>query len=86
MNQTPRLKDLREDADKTQQDIAMVLKTTQQQYWRYEAGERELKANQIKILAEYYHVSADYILGLPADLPYGKSVPGKNCLLRALLE
>ena len=74
MNQTPRLKDLREDADKTQQDIAMVLKTTQQQYWRYEAGERELKANQIKILAEYYHVSADYILGLPANLPYGKSI------------
>lgn len=73
MYPTNRIKDLREDADKTQQEIAIVLKTTQQQYWRYESGERELKASQIKILCEYYNVSADYILGLPTGLPYGHS-------------
>ena len=74
MYKTNRLKDLREDTEKTQKEIAKVLKTTQQQYWRYETGERELKASQIIILCHYYNVSADYILNLPRSLPYGHSI------------
>ena len=58
-----RLKDLREDCDLQQADIAKLLKTTQPQYSRYETGERELPIRHLVTLAEYYKVSADYILG-----------------------
>lgn len=58
-----RIKDLREDSDLSQQDIAEVLEITRQQYQLYESGKREIKLNQAIILAEYYHVSLDYITG-----------------------
>lgn len=58
-----RLKDLREDMDLQQSDIAKLLKTTQPQYSRYETGERELPLRHLVTLADYYNVSADYILG-----------------------
>lgn len=58
-----RLKDLREDSDLQQADIARLLNTTQPQYSRYETGERELPIRHLVTLAEYYKVSADYILG-----------------------
>lgn len=60
----PRLKDIREDNDKTQADIAALLCTTQQQYYKYEAGLRELPIHHLITLAKYYNVSADYLIGL----------------------
>ena len=58
-----RLRDLREDHDKTQQDIAEVLGTSQTMYARYERGANELPLRHLLKLAEYYGVSADYRLG-----------------------
>ncbi len=59
-----RIRDLREDNDLTQQDIANVLKTTQQVYSRYEKGENELPLHHLVTLCKFFKVSADYILGL----------------------
>ena len=58
---------------KTQQEIANYLQTGQSYYAKYENGHRPLPLDRLKMLCEYYHVSADYILGLPDDLPYGTS-------------
>ena len=58
-----RLRDLREDHDKTQQDIADVLGTSQTRYARYERGANELPLRHLLTLADYYGVSADYLLG-----------------------
>lgn len=59
-----RLKDLREDHDKRQYDVAMILGITQQQYQLYESGKRELPMHLFIILARYYNVSLDYLAGL----------------------
>ena len=59
-----RMRDLREDHDKTQQDIADVLGTSQTMYARYERGANELPLRHLFSLCKYYHVSADYFLGL----------------------
>ncbi|MCH5212416.1 MAG: helix-turn-helix transcriptional regulator [Oscillospiraceae bacterium] len=59
-----RLRDLREDNDYTQKQIADILFTTQPQYYRYESGLRDLPCELLIILAKYYHTSTDYILGL----------------------
>ena len=59
-----RLRDMREDSDKTQADIAKVLKITTQQYQLYESGKRELPMHHFVTLAEYYNVSLDYLAGL----------------------
>ena len=63
-----RLRDLREDADKTQTDIANVLGIKQQQYARYESGTNEIPLHYFIILARYYGVSLDYLAG-ESDLP-----------------
>ena len=57
------IRDLRVDADKTQQEIADVLQTSQTMYARYERGANELPIHHLLKLCEYYDVSADYILG-----------------------
>ncbi len=59
-----RLKDLREDAEKTQTDIATVLGTVRQQYARWENGAQELPMHHFITLAKYYNVSLDYLAGL----------------------
>jgi len=59
-----RIRDLREDHDKTQQQIADVLGTSQTMYARYERGANELPIRHLLKLCEFYGVSADYILGL----------------------
>ena len=59
-----RIRDLREDHDKTQQEIAEVLGTSQTMYARYERGANELPLRHLIALCKYYGVSADYILGL----------------------
>ncbi len=58
-----RMRDLREDHDKTQQQIADVLGTSQTMYARYERGANELPVHHLLALCEYYNVSADYFLG-----------------------
>ena len=59
-----RIRDLREDNDKTQQEIANILGTSQTMYARYERGANELPIRHLIKLCKYYKVSADYILGL----------------------
>ena len=58
------MRDLREDADKTQTQIAEVLGTSQTMYARYERGANELPIHHLLKLCELYKVSSDYILGL----------------------
>ena len=58
-----RMRDLREDHDKTQQQIAAVLGTSQTMYARYERGANELPIHHLLALCEYYRVSTDYFLG-----------------------
>lgn len=58
------IRDLREDNDKTQREIAEYLGTTQQVYSRYEKGTNEIPIRHIIALCKYYNVSADYLLGL----------------------
>ena len=59
-----RIRQLREDSDLSQTQIANLIGTTQQQYSKIETGHSDLSAAKLKILAEYFNVSADYILGL----------------------
>ena len=68
-----RLRQLREDHDKTQKDIAEYLGINQTVYSRYETGRNDMKPFQIIALCQYYNVSADYVLGLPEGRPYGLS-------------
>ena len=63
-----RLKDLREDADKTQTEIAEILGMKQQQYARYEKGDQESPLHHFIVLARLYNVSLDYLAGL-VDVP-----------------
>ena len=64
MDYIRRIRDLREDRDKTQWEIAQVLGTSQTMYARYERGANELPIRHLITQCRYYHVSADYILGL----------------------
>ena len=59
-----RIKDLREDADLSQRQIAEILYMHKTTYTRYETGEREIPFNIAILLAKYYKVSLDYIAGL----------------------
>ncbi|MBE6626251.1 MAG: helix-turn-helix transcriptional regulator [Ruminococcaceae bacterium] len=63
MRYIKRIRDLREDHDKTQVEIAEILGTSQTMYARYERGANELPIHHLITLCEYYGVSADYILG-----------------------
>lgn len=62
MNYQKRLRDLREDRDLTQEDIARILGTSQTMYARYERGASELPIRHLTALADYYKVTTDYIL------------------------
>ncbi len=57
------MRDLREDNDKTQNEIAEILGTSQTMYARYERGANELPIHHLLKLCDYYGVSADYFLG-----------------------
>ena len=67
MNLYQRIRDLREDKDKTQIEIAKDLDMHLTTYRRYETGERELPFQLAIQLAKYYDVSIDYIAGLTND-------------------
>ena len=59
-----RIKDLREDHDKFQKDIAKILGISQQYYSEYENGKRTITIQHLITLANYYGTSIDYIVGL----------------------
>ena len=59
-----RLKDLREDFDKTQEEIASILGISRQHYSLYESGKREMPMHHFITLAKFYDVSLDYIAGI----------------------
>ena len=58
-----RLRDLREDANKAQKEIAAILDIDQRTYSNYETGKREIPVHHLIALADYYGVSIDYIVG-----------------------
>lgn len=62
--QIKRIRDLREDKDLKQKDIAKILNISQQQYSRIETGENEIKLDSLIKLSIFYNTSVDYILGL----------------------
>ena len=63
-NYIRRIRELREDNDKTQSEVAEILGTSQTMYSRYERGANELPIRHLIKLSELYNVSSDYILGL----------------------
>ena len=70
-----RIKELREDRDVRQKDVAKILNISQQQYARYELEENEMAYGQLIKLAEYYNTSIDYILYVTDERkPYPKSI------------
>lgn len=68
----PRFRDLREDMDMKQEDIAKILDTTQTQYSRWERGAHEMPLHHAITLAKFYNVSMDYITGLSNNKKGGK--------------
>lgn len=68
-----RIRDLREDNDKTQTDIADLLHINQATYSRYETGDLDIPHSALQILADYYNTSVDYLLGrTDVQKPYPK--------------
>ena len=67
MSYRAKLKSLREDNDYTQEYIGKLIQKSQQGYNHIETGRAELRIEDLKILCEFYKVSADYIIGLTDD-------------------
>lgn len=67
MDYKKRMRDLREDHDLTQEQVAQMLGTSQTMYARYERGANELPIRHLIKLCRHYQVSADYILGFTDD-------------------
>lgn len=63
-----RIRDLREDNDLTQKQLAATLNCSQQVYSNYELGQRDIPTDILIKLSKFYNVSTDYILGLSDDL------------------
>ena len=61
-----RLRELREDRDMKQSDVAALLGTSQQYYSKYETGKYEMPVHYVVVLADFYGVSVDYLLGRTA--------------------
>ena len=76
MDYISRIRNLREDNDKTQQEIADILGTSQTMYARYERGANEMPIRHLIKLASYYNVSLDYLCGLSNN----KKFKDKNCI------
>lgn len=72
-----RLKDLREDNDKLQKEIANLLGISQQYYSEYEKGNRTITITHLMTLAKYYNTSIDYIVGLSDERYVIKNKPKK---------
>lgn len=70
-----RIRDLREDHDLLQKDIAAYLQCTQVCYSNYETGKRDIPTDVLKALALYYDTSIDYLLGLTDEMnPYPRKI------------
>ncbi len=69
-----RIKDLREDNDKLQREVAAILGISQQYYSEYEKGNRTIPITHLMTLAKFYGTSIDYIVGL-TDV---KDIPSDN--------
>lgn len=67
MHYTERIRTLREDYDKTQTDIAELLKIGQRTYCDYELGKTRIPVDSLIVLAKYYNVSMDYICGMSEE-------------------
>lgn len=67
MEYYPRLKDLREDRELNQEEIAKIIGTDQSYYAKYEKGIRPIPFERVIKLARFYNVSLDYIAGLTND-------------------
>ena len=69
----PRLRDLREDSDRSQTDLAKLLGMSQTGYSKYETGENEVPVAVLEKLADIYKTSVDYLLGrTDVKTPYPK--------------
>ena len=58
----PRLRDLREDRDLSQREVAKLLEMSQTGYSKYETGENDIPTSVLQRLADFYNVSVDYLL------------------------
>lgn len=74
-----RIRDLREDRDLLQKDVAAYLKCTQVCYSNYETGKRDIPTEVLIQLAGLYHTSTDYILGLTDDSALPRCAPQGGC-------
>ena len=72
----PRLKDVREDADKTQKDIASLLQTTESYYNRLENGKHDITFERAVIIADYFGISLDYLAGRTNEKSIRKHTTG----------
>ena len=59
-----RLRDLREDKDLTQAEVAKLIGTAREQYNKYELGKQEIPFHHVITLAKFYNVSLDYLAGI----------------------
>ena len=73
-----RIKDLREDHDKFQKDIAQLLGISQEYYSEYEKGNRTIPINHLITLAKYYNTSIDYIVGLSDKIDENTNLKQNN--------
>lgn len=74
-----RLKEIRQDKDLYQKDIAKVLNMSQKQYSLYETGVRLIPIDKLATLAKYYNTSVDYLIGLTDERKsYKRSILEKN--------
>ena len=70
----PNVKNLREDHDLRQREVAAVLNVSQNTYSQYESGQRQIPIEALIKLAEFYDVSVDYLLNLTdEDTPYKRN-------------
>lgn len=71
-----RIRDLREDNDHTQKELAALLHISQATYSRYETGDLEIPHTALQALADFYNTSVDYLLGRTDEVrPYAKKSP-----------
>ncbi|MBQ3528220.1 MAG: helix-turn-helix transcriptional regulator [Clostridia bacterium] len=67
-----RIRQIREDRDLSQETVAKVIKTTQQQYSKIETGRADISGEKLILLCRFYNLSADYILGLSDEAKHIK--------------
>lgn len=69
-----RIRDLREDSDLSQKEMAKIINCSQQAYSNYELGQRDIPTDILIALAEFHKTNVDYILGLSKNKTYYKKL------------